>query len=183
MGQSDIILIGPIGVGKSTVGSLLSQSLEIDLVDLDDLWRDYADEIGYDTAFVDFLRSKGGFWAMWMYNKEFYCNVVQQILADHEKCVFAFGAGHSVYETPTHHARVKRAFEPYRHVVLLLPSPNADRARERVLAVRPDMPDDLKAHILEHPSNERLAKFTVYTEGATPEETRDEILALIDQER
>jgi hypothetical protein len=32
---------------------------------------------------------------------------------------------------------------------------------------------------VKHPSNHRLARHTVYTKGATPEQTRDQIIALL----
>lgn len=35
----------------------------------------------------------------------------------------------------------------------------------------------LAAHFVKHPSNYRLAKAVVYTEGKTPEQTADEIFA------
>ena len=34
----------------------------------------------------------------------------------------------------------------------------------------------MNEYFVRHPSNYRLAKLTVYTEGRSPEETRDEIL-------
>lgn len=182
MKDSDIILIGPIGAGKSTVGVLLSDALEMDLLELDDLWLNYADEMGYDAKFVSFLRSKGGFWAVWMYNKEFYCRAVERILEDHDDSVFAFGAGHSVFETPSHLSRAQAALAKCRNVILLLPSRDVGKAREKLLSLRPDMPNDVKEHILTHPSNQALATVTVYTEGKSPEETRDEVLRLIDSE-
>ena len=36
----------------------------------------------------------------------------------------------------------------------------------------------LAPHFVKHPSNYRLAKAIVYTEGKTPEQSADEILAL-----
>jgi shikimate kinase len=156
MQDSDIIIIGPIGVGKSTIGGLLSQALEMDLIELDDVWLGYATEIGYDAEFAKLLHSRGGFWASYMYRKEFCCYAVERVLEDHDNCVFAFGAGHSVYETPPHLARIQGALEPCPSVILLLPSPEAREAQMKVLAVRPDVPDEIKEHLLMHHSNRTL---------------------------
>jgi hypothetical protein len=38
---------------------------------------------------------------------------------------------------------------------------------------------DLNEHFVKHPSNQRLAKMTIYTQGKSPEETCDEILEKI----
>ena len=178
MSISDIILIGPIGVGKSTLGELLSERLQQDLVDLDNFWIEYAKEIGYDLDFARLLQARGGFWASYMYRKEFCCYAVERILAVHKNCVFAFGAGHSVYETRPHLARIQDALRPYPNVVLLLPSPDRSEALEMILETRPDMTNDFKEHLLIHHSNQTLAKLTVYTKGKSPEQTRDEILAM-----
>ncbi len=35
------------------------------------------------------------------------------------------------------------------------------------------------AHFVRHPSNYKLAKYVVYTEGKTPQETAEEILAVV----
>jgi hypothetical protein len=100
-------------------------------------------------------------------------------LAEHARCVFDFGAGHSVYEDAALFARVRTVLEPFPNVVLLLPSPDVD---ESVLLLRQrdgecvDGGVDFHEHFVKHPSNQALAKITVYTKGKTPDETRDEVL-------
>lgn len=119
-----------------------------------------------------------------MYWKEFECHAVERILSEHSNCIIDFGGGHSVYEIDTHFARVERVLEPYRNVVLVLPSANQDESirtlHERTgKEVGPD-DFDINEHFVRHHSNYDLAKIIVYTEGKTPEETRDEILDLVD---
>ena len=46
--KSEIILIGPVGTGKSTLGELLSEQLGIPQCSIDDVRWDYYKEIGYD---------------------------------------------------------------------------------------------------------------------------------------
>lgn len=78
-------------------------------------------------------------------------------------------------------ARAAQALRPYPNVVLILPSPDPDESvrllRERGEGMAGDF--DFHAHFVKHHSNADLAKFTVYTKGKTPEETRDDILALV----
>jgi shikimate kinase len=95
---TDIILIGPISVGKSTVGSLLSQRLGWTQRSMDDLRWDYYQEIGYDEELAKHKRETEGFWGLYRYWKPFEAYAVERLLAEHQQCVIDFGAGHSVYE-------------------------------------------------------------------------------------
>lgn len=54
--RSEIVLIGPPFVGKSTTGKLVAQELGIPQVSLDDLRWDYYREIGFDDALAKELR-------------------------------------------------------------------------------------------------------------------------------
>ena len=88
-----------------------------------------------------------------------------------------------MYEIDTHFARVEKVMKPYQNVVLILPSADQDES-VRILNERMGKevaPDDfdINAHFIKHHSNYDLAKFTVYTKGNSPEETRDEILDLL----
>jgi shikimate kinase len=177
--STDIILIGPIGAGKSTQGKLLSEKLGLPRCDMDRLRFDYYKEIGYDEAVAQQLAEKEGFLSKYRYWKAFEIHAVERLLAEHRNCVIDFGAGHSVYEDEAHFARAQRALAPYVNVVLLLPSPDLDESvrllNERTGSlVAQDF--DFCEHFVKHHSNHDLARIVVYTHGKTPEETRDEIL-------
>ncbi len=177
---ADIVLIGPVRAGKSTQGRLLAQHLDLPRVSVDELRWKYHKEIGYDETLAKEFRARGGFLALYLYWNLFDAYTAERILADHRKCVIDFGAG--IYESREMLARVQRALQPYRNVILLLPSP--DKAESlRILTEREtDPPNDLNfdfnAHFLDQHSYYDLAKFIVYTKGKTPEETCAEILAL-----
>lgn len=68
---------------------------------------------------------------------------------------------------------------PYNNVVLLLPSPNLNESvqilKERNEGIH-DTIHEINEHFVRHPANSQLAKFTVYTQGKTPEETCEEII-------
>jgi shikimate kinase len=181
---TDIILIGPIQAGKSTQGKLLAEKLNLPQCPMDKLRWDYYKEIGYDPEFAKKLSSKAGFWAEYMYWKEFECYAVERLLSEHKNCVIDFGAGHSVYEIGSHFARVKKVMEPFKNVVLLLPTQDKDKSiqilLERMGAEIQSEDADINEHFLKHHSNYDLAKFIVYTDGKSPEETRDEILDLVE---
>jgi shikimate kinase len=178
--RDEIILIGPIGAGKSTAGKLLADALRLPQCAMDDhRWR-YYNEIGYDAAFATELADKEGFWALYMYWKEFECHAVERLLSEHRDCVIDFGAGHAVYENTTHLARVRRAIAPFRSVILLLPCPDQAECVSilRKRAGEEDRPGrlDVNAHFVRKMIEQKLATAVVYTKGRAPEETRDAIL-------
>jgi shikimate kinase len=181
--MKSIILIGPIDTGKTTIGELLSQQLNRKWVEMDGLRFQYYQEIGYDEG-VAWDKRQTGLAELVAYWKPFEIHAVERILADHpDDCVIDFGAGHSVYEDPSHLERAKRALQDYPNVILLLPSPDiaeslkilADRQRSDDPKVRADVAG-LNEHFLNHHSNYELAKMTVYTKDKLPEETCDEIM-------
>ena len=180
--KEEIILIGPIGAGKTTVGELLSKKLSQPQVSMDELREGYYNEIGYDAELGRKIRETEGFWGIYRYWKPFEAYAVKRILADHQGCVIDFGAGHSVFEDDTLFAQVKQTLSPFPNVILLLPSPDHDESisilneREEWLK---DMYPNINEHFVRHPSNYALAKHVVYTKNKSPVETCDEILSLL----
>jgi hypothetical protein len=176
--RHEIVLIGPIGAGKSTIGALLAQHLGLPQVSMDDLRVDYYREIGYDEAFAKQLRATEGFAALVAYWKPFEAHAVERLLSDHRDCVFDMGAGHTVYEDPVLFERVRLALAPFRNVVLLLPSGNVEQSLDLMEGYDPVLVRDreINRHFMEHPSNGLLAKYMIYWRGLTPEQTRDEVL-------
>ena len=175
----DIILIGPIGTGKSTLGKLLSLSLEVPQVSMDDVRLMYYEQIGFDLDLAKRIKVEKGFLKLYQYWKPFEAYAVERLLAEHRHCVIDFGAGHSVFEDDLLFARVQRVLQPYCNVVLILPSPDLDES-VRILKERggehEDNGLDFVEHFVKHHSNHDLAKMVVYTKDKTPEQTHDEII-------
>lgn len=180
---SDIILIGPQGVGKSTVGALLSNRLDLPQYSMDEQRWAYYKEIGYDEVLAKQKREAEGAWGVIRYWKPFEAYAVERLLSDHTNCVFDFGAGHSVYDDPSLFQRVEQALLAYSNVVLLIPSPDLEESVRILNERNKHLPDDIRRtneYFVKHPSNYRLAKFTIYTKAKTPTETCDEILKLVE---
>jgi len=180
--NSEIILIGPIGVGKSTVGKLLSETLKIPQVDVDELRAKYYKEIGYDEELAKIKHETEGVWGLYQYWKPFEAYAVEKVLAEYQNCVIDFGAGHSVYEDDVLFERIQKILAPYPYVILLMPSSDADESisilNERSEFLR-DMKPNINEHFIRHHSNYDLAKYTVYTKGKTPQETCKEVLDIL----
>lgn len=183
-----IILIGPMCAGKSTLASLLAQRLGLPRYELDELRWGYYEEAGFDHALAKQINeSEAGTLGILRYSKPFEAYAVERVLADYDTGVIDFGAGHSVYEDEQLFGRVEQALAPYPYVVLILPSADLDEsaailnARFKELLLREvGMVDEgffgVNEHFVKHPSNYRLAKLVVYTNGKTPEETCAEIV-------
>jgi len=171
-----VILIGPMKVGKSTVGRLLAARLGLPRQPLDkNRWKYYR-EIGFDEEHARSLAENGSLDAAVNYCKPFEVHAVERHLAEIQNCVADFGAGYSVQEDPILHERVRRALDPHPQVVLLLPSPDVDQS---VVCLNDRVDEKLRAlneHYVRHPANRSLAKAVVYTSGKTPEETCADIL-------
>ena len=179
------MLIGPAGVGKTTVGELLAPRLQLPSICLDEIAQTYYDELGWTHDKAMGLIKDIGFGAMYRQMAPILAHATVRLLQEHQHGVFDLGAGHSHFADSTLFAQVQQALAPCPNVVLLLPSPDLDRSvtvlRARSIAERgwdwnADGYDYI-AHWTKDHCNHTLATLTVYTEGRTPEQTCDEVLA------
>jgi ATPase subunit of ABC transporter with duplicated ATPase domains len=93
-----IALIGPTGVGKTTVAKLLSAQMGLLHVSLDTLRHDILKQIAdYDPDHAAKLR-KDNFEALIAYREQFNPTVVKRVIANHERGIFDFGAIHSTHD-------------------------------------------------------------------------------------
>jgi shikimate kinase len=177
--NSEIILIGPIGSGKTTIAELLYERTMLPHRSMDLLRWTYFEEIGYDRHTASEKFTEGGFWELYRYWKPFEAHAVKRILEDFNECVFDFGGSQTVYEDEELFEKVRGLMEPYPHVVLLMPTPDQDESIHTLHARNTYASDDqwaVNEHFVRHHSNYDLAKHIVYTEGKTPEDTCAEVL-------
>ncbi len=186
--NSTLILIGPLGAGKSTVGHLLAEKLGLPQCSVDDIRWKYYEETGYDHVLASQIAtSDQGARGKLRYSKPFEVHVVERVLSEHSGSIIDFGASNSVYDDKLLFSRVENALAPYPNVILLLPSADPDESAEilnarlaHILKAKGEEVNnelfDLNEYFIKHPSNYQLAKIVIYTKGKTPEEIRDEIL-------
>ena len=178
----DVILIGPIGAGKTTLGRLIAAALSLPQVSMDDVRFKYYREIGYDDSIAKQRYAGDGFWGLYKYWKPFEAYAVERVLTEHPGCVIDFGAGHSVYEDEALLTQAKCLLAPHPNVILVLPSADLSTSLKVLRNRRPSLVDiepDINKHFITHASNYELAKFIVYTADRTPEDSCAEILHLI----
>jgi adenylate kinase family enzyme len=97
--KGGILLLGPPGTGKSTLGDLLAQQIGMPHISLDKIRWHYYEEIGYDAELARTIRRQGGFLALVLYWQLFDAYSVERVLAEHPDCVIDFGAGVGVYDS------------------------------------------------------------------------------------
>ncbi|WP_028855785.1 shikimate kinase [Psychrilyobacter atlanticus] len=171
--KKDIILIGPVGTGKSTIGKLLSKDLGIPQASLDDIrWKIYK-ESGYDFELADEIMQREGFLGIYRYWKPFEAYSVKRALELYPDHIHDFGAGQSVYEDEELFKEVQNALEPYSNIVLLLPSEDREKCLQ-ILFERTQF--EHNSLFINNPSNEKLAKIIVYTDGKKLKEITEEII-------
>ena len=176
-----IILIGPLKAGKTTVGRLLAENLGCPFCPLDIYEHRYAREVGYKEQLAEQIRAEQGVYAWYEYRRKHFDHVVIRFLQDQNSAVLELGGGHPILPTHEQQLRVNRALARYENVILLIPDPDLNRSRyicrERQ---RPERRNpDLNEILLGDRRYFELAKHVIYTHGSSPDESCEEILALL----
>ena len=181
---AELILIGPTGAGKSTLGLLLADRLNLPSVSMDGVAEPYYNECNFGIAVFKKLRTEQGFLATHRQWEPVRVHAIERILATCGSVVLDLGAGHTHYEDPMMFDRVKQAISPCPNVIFLLPSADLDRSvrilKERCMSERGSdwVQDgyDFIEHWVKDSQNHDLATLTIFTEGKTPIETCEEII-------
>lgn len=174
-----VVLIGPVAVGKSTVGALLAPLLGREFVDLDEFATDdYPTSEHSVDALIEHARADG-FVAAHRWWQPARLQAVREVLQHRPEAVIAFGAGHSHFEDDHIAVEVATLLEPH-VVVFLLPCTDPAEAvgilRARCMAERGDDQDwlfddvDFLDDWVQSAQNHALADVTVAIDGRTPDE-------------
>ena len=169
--DSSIILIGPMGSGKSTIANLLREKYKMPHLSLDN--REQLSGLykqrGNFNNFKDF---------------EFFLTVM--VLTNlSEPTIIDFGAGHSIYENVAMFLEMKSLISRFNNVILLIPSKDKEESVD-ILNKRKGIKSGSKQdfdnrHFVDMPCNYELATTTVYTKDKLPEQIINEIINCINQ--
>lgn len=168
-----VVVIGPVAVGKTTVGRALAERLGRRFVDVDDdVAEAVYDELGmgYDVLFA--RADRDGAVAAYRWWEPALVAAAERALRDHTGAVIAFGAGHAHFTQRPHADRVATLLEEAT-VVLLRAHADDDRAIELVRARSISERDhdwcygdvDYIADWVRSDQNRRLADLEVVTDG------------------
>ena len=169
--EKSIILIGPMGSGKSTIANLLCKKYNMPHISLDSreqLSNLYERRHDFDSfkKFEFFLTGK----------------VLTNLL---EPTIIDFGAGHSIYEDVVMFLEMKSLISRFKNVILLIPSENKEESvailNERKGIKSGSRQDFDNRHFIDMPCNYELATIIEYTKDKTPEHISNEIINQISQ--
>lgn len=167
-----ISLVGYMGSGKSHVAKVLSQKLQLKIIDLDK-------EIS--------LRNKMSIPEIFAQRGEIYFrkqekDTLQQLLNSHSSGILSLGGGTPCFydnmETINRHTESFFLRTSVATLVTRL-SPQMDK-RPLIARLAPeDLPEFIAKHLFERNLFYSKAKFTVSTDGKNPEQVADEIWAML----
>lgn len=167
-----IVLMGPRGVGKTKVSNILAEEFKINHISLDSLriwkYRDEMNELG-----------------LFPLSEEGHAYVVERTVQDysHQECILDFGYLHSLYKSEEAANKIKNLLQPFKNVILLLPSPEIKESEEILLQMNGQQMGVEQLEIinkenqkfLRNPYVETLVKQTVYTKDLSFEEVAERI--------
>ena len=167
--NNSVILIGPMGTGKSTVGKLLSNKLNIPRISLDN-----------NEQLSNIYQQRDNFKNF----KEFELYLTGTVLTNlSTPTVIDFGAGHSIYENPIMFLEIQKLLKKFKNVVLLIPSTNIEESLA-ILNKRKGIESGSKLdydnrHFITNHCNYDLATIIQYTKDKYPDEITNELLQRI----
>ena len=184
-----VVLIGPVCAGKSTLLPLIAGRLGRPSVDLDDVAEPYYEEVGHGREELNLIGAERGDLGAYLWWQQGHPHAVRRVLEDYPDAVIALGAGHTTYSDAELFEEVRSLLTPCA-TALVLPSPD-NRESLRVLrqrAIERNGGDwimdgvDVLDQWVSGEQNRLLATVTVFTEARTPDEIADEILEAISPE-
>lgn len=168
--NNTIILIGPMGTGKSTIARLLVSQMK-----------------GMERISLDSREGLKGLYerkSRFSNYKNFEFILTGTVLSTLKKpYVIDFGAGHSIYRDENLREQMRKMCLQFRNVILLLPSKDNEKSR-RILLKRRNIAegshkDQDNWHFITAPNNYELTTHIIYEEDRTPEEVSREIIQLV----
>jgi shikimate kinase len=183
MTLAPLVLIGPYLSGKTTIRHLLAATLHRPHLGLVP-WHDEAVVLdlfqsgGWDPAEEARVLATGT--DHHAYLRPFAVHAIEQAIGAYSDYIIELAADWPVQTDPMLFQRVQQAVARCRQVILLLPSSDPGTSYSVLRQRYWNFIDiDLNDIFVRHPSNHRLAKHIVYTEGKAPPETCAEVLARI----
>ena len=172
--MNTIILTGPIGVGKSTQGKLLSKELGMPLCVYDEVKDNYRYKIGLSKEKALAINEEHGVYAMLCYMNEFKAKILKPIVDDHKDHIIDLGAGAHSFDEPHQVELAQKAFAGIDNIFLLMPSTDLETNINSLPGIKQGY--EVNTFLIMHPTNELLTNKTIYTLNKKPGEIMEEII-------
>lgn len=177
--NDNIIIIGPIGVGKSTVAPEVARRTQKKHVNMDELRGQIYALTDFSGELAEKAYDQGGIIGWHDYQKPFELFAVKMLLKQHKNAVIEFGGGQSVYTDAAQADTFLSLIRDEPFVILMLPCEDSARSAkilgERVRDIGEKILNDI---FITSETSKNAAKYVVYTDGKTPQETIDEIVGI-----
>ena len=166
-----ISLIGYMGSGKSHISKVLSQKLNLKLIDLDkEIF------LKFNMTIPEIFEKRGE-----IYFRKEERSLLEEILNTEKDCILSLGGG-----TPAYYNNIDLITEKSESIYLrtsvgtLVERLSKQKQKRPLIAKIPDedLPEFIAKHLFERQVFYGQAKYTVSTNSKTPEEIVDEIIAL-----
>ncbi len=178
---SNVIMMGPIGVGKSTIAGIVANRTGKAFIDLDEQRSRFYAETDYSNEKAERRYLLKGIRGWYQYQKPYELYSVRRILEEAMDSVIAFGGGQSDYTDKDQKNEFHRLMTPVKDSFLLIPFPDAEASL--VLLSRRIGKDEMKLNriFVRSESSRIAAKHIVYTGEKTVDEVAEEIMRIIER--
>ena len=164
--EKSILLIGPSGMGKTTIGRELSKKTGMGQLCLDRIANE-------DRR----LGVRGRFPSSDDYKLYLFKKIIDNAKKDNSFGIVDFGAGHSVFESEEKFMEAQELLCNFQNIVLLKYSDDIEESL-RVINSRSTGDTNDNFRFLTSECNTRLATITIYTKDKTVEEIAEEIIEI-----
>lgn len=179
--NTNVVIMGPIGVGKSAVATELSKRLGVPRVELDEERERIYAKTGFSPEEAERRYARHGIMGWYAYQKPYELMSVRQILEECTGAVIDFGGGQSVYEEEDQIAEFLRLMAPIKNSFLLMPYEDAKKSIA-LLRKRTNRAEAKMNELFVRARSGRLAaRHIIYTETKTVAQIADKIMPLLEE--
>ena len=128
--RKDIVFIGPMCSGKTTISACLATITTLHLVHIDAIKYKFFKVLGYKKSTAQNILTKGNIFLLLDYEKQFEFKTLNAILANMQDSIVDIGAGFCFNEEYKFNPKVLKLLEKFPNTFLVLPDANLDKAND-----------------------------------------------------
>ncbi|OWY22045.1 hypothetical protein C7N43_09185 [Sphingobacteriales bacterium UPWRP_1] len=186
--HKQIVFLGPMCAGKSTVAQEVAEMLDMQHLPLDKMKWYYYYKLGYSEVKGNNIYEEYGLPGLAKYWEQFDLYTIENVLKEFPNGIIDCGAGQTYYENEIERTRLKELFAPVNNLVLLMPTENLEesiqilnyRMTERGKHRETDeirLANEQNLRYIHNAVDNKLAKITVYTHNKSLEDVCTEIIS------